>query len=61
LEYALKHSPQISRILLALDNDKAGRIGRESIERLLRDRFSAYGVKRLLPPNGCKDWNEALN
>jgi hypothetical protein len=60
LEYALTHSLQICRILLALDNDEAGRIGCTRIERLLRDRFSAVSVERLLPPGGCKDWNEYL-
>jgi hypothetical protein len=60
LEYALTQSPQISRVLLALDNDEAGRIGCERIERLLSDKFSKMSVERLLPPNGCKDWNEYL-
>jgi DNA primase len=60
LEFALAHSPQISRVLLALDNDEAGRISCERIEQLLRDRFSGVSIERLLPPNGCKDWNEIL-
>jgi hypothetical protein len=60
LEYALTHSPQISRVLLALDNDEAGRIGCERIERLLCDRFSAVSVERILPLDGCKDWNKYL-
>jgi hypothetical protein len=58
LEYALTHTQQISCVLLALDNDEAGRIGCDRIEHLLRDRFSAASVERLLPPDGCKDWNE---
>jgi hypothetical protein len=59
LEYALTHSSQINRILLALDNDEAGRIGCERIARLLGDRFSAVSVERLSPPNGYKDWNSS--
>jgi hypothetical protein len=61
LEYALTHTQQISRVLLALDNDEAGRIGCERIERLLSERCSSVGVERLPPPNGCKDWNEYLS
>ena len=47
---------RIKKVIIAFDNDDAGRKGAESLKKLLPDEVSA---SFLFPPRG-KDWNEEL-
>ena len=57
----LERNPQISRIILHLDNDKPGFIAAHKIKDTLanHDRFSRIRVS-VNPPRGAKDYNDAL-
>ena len=52
----LKDNPNISKVFLCLDNDRAGRFAEYRIAEKLREENIRFGV---MLPNG-KDWNEQL-
>ena len=55
--YQLITHPQLKRIILCLDNDKAGKIATERIKQLLCDN-SYRDVTVKIPDN--KDWDEDI-
>ncbi|MDL2237846.1 DUF3991 and toprim domain-containing protein [Christensenellaceae bacterium OttesenSCG-928-K19] len=57
----LERNPQITRVILHLDNDAAGIIGARQIKAMLRKdaRFSRIRVS-VNPPRKGKDYNQAL-
>jgi hypothetical protein len=55
LTHFLEHHKEVKSITVCTDNDKAGNIAATKIAEL-----SDYSVTRLMPPNGAKDWNDAL-
>lgn len=55
LEYYLKENPNITKIMLCLDNDEAGHFACQQIREKYRDR---YRIVRHLPQG--KDFNEQL-
>lgn len=57
----LERNPQITRVILHLDNDAAGIIGARQIRAMLRkdERFSRIHVS-VNPPRQGKDYNQAL-
>ena len=57
MRWMLEQDPDIRRVALCLDNDKAGR---KAMDRLMADlREKGYDTIQLLPEQG-KDWNESL-
>ncbi len=56
LDWYLEHHPEIKRVGLCLDNDKAGNRASVTLLERLGDR---YTVERILPPTGI-DFNDAL-
>ena len=52
----LKDNPNISKVFLCLDNDRAGRFAEHRIAEKLREENIRFGI---LLPKG-KDWNEQL-
>jgi len=59
LYYHLKKEKDIDHIMLAFDNDKAGRIAQEAAIEGLRDMEYEGVVEMFLPPSE-KDWNEYI-
>ena len=51
----LKDNPQITKVCLCLDNDKAGNEASDKIAEMIKDNYS---VVRVIP--GKKDWNDVL-
>jgi hypothetical protein len=58
LYYCLDKNPSIERVVLAFDNDDAGRAAYESVAAELSLREVRFD--KALPPSG-KDWNECIN
>lgn len=52
----LKDNPNISKVFLCLDNDRAGRFAEHRIAEKLREENIRFGI---MLPNG-KDWNDQL-
>ncbi|MBO4355803.1 MAG: AAA family ATPase [Clostridia bacterium] len=52
----LRDNPQVTKVYLCLDNDKAGNEASDSIAESLKE---SYSVGRVIPP-GKKDWNDVL-
>ncbi|WDF74210.1 DUF7146 domain-containing protein [Novosphingobium sp. KACC 22771] len=48
----------VSRLILLPDNDRAGRAG--LTKALAVYRSAGRSIEVILPPAGCKDWNDAL-
>ncbi|WP_347490426.1 toprim domain-containing protein [Desulfoscipio sp. XC116] len=53
----LKDNPQITEIVLYLDNDAAGRLAAKTIKALLSSNYAAVSDE---PPKHGKDYNDYL-
>ena len=53
---------KVKNLIIATDNDKAGRAAAQIISTFVKKDYPTVSVKISLPPvNNGKDWNEVIN